>query len=67
MPNGVDIRAQIDTETAKGLFVINGGGALALLSLLVAILDKDGYERFALSSDDRYLDFNGRSGFRSPS
>ncbi|MCH9054180.1 MAG: hypothetical protein IIA72_24590 [Proteobacteria bacterium] len=49
MSNGVDRRAQIDTETVKALLLINGGGAIALLSLLPSILDKDGYERLAYS------------------
>jgi hypothetical protein len=41
------IRAQIDTETARGLLVANGGGAVALLAALTAILDRDGYEPLA--------------------
>jgi len=38
MSNGVEQRAQIDTETVRALLVINGGGAIALLSLLPTIL-----------------------------
>ena len=37
---GIEQRAQIDTETFKGLLAINGGGAIALLSFLAAILNK---------------------------
>jgi hypothetical protein len=34
----------MDAETAKALLLINGGGALALLSFLTAILGKPGHE-----------------------
>jgi hypothetical protein len=44
MPSGLEIRAQIDAETAKALLLINGGGALALLSFFTAIVGKPGYE-----------------------
>jgi hypothetical protein len=37
---GIEQRAQIDTETFKGLLAINGGGTIALLSFLAAILNK---------------------------
>lgn len=40
MSGSVERRAQIDTETYKGLLVINGGGAVALLSFLAAILNR---------------------------
>lgn len=43
MPNGVDRRAQIDTETVRALLLINGGGAVALLTLLPRIIDKTNY------------------------
>lgn len=49
MVDGVERRSQIDTETVKALLLINGGGAIALLSLLPSILDKDGYERLAFT------------------
>jgi hypothetical protein len=44
MTKGLEIRAQIDAENAKGLLLINGGAAIALLAFLPAILDKTGYE-----------------------
>lgn len=47
MPNGVERRSQIDTETVKALLLINGGGALALLTLFPHILGKPGYEKLA--------------------
>jgi hypothetical protein len=40
MTGSVERRSQIDTETYKGLLVINGGGAVALLSFLAAILNR---------------------------
>lgn len=40
MTNGIELRSQIDTETFKGLLAINGGGALALLSFVAALLNK---------------------------
>ena len=47
MSKGVEIRSQIDTETVRALLLINGGGAVALLSLLPSILGKDGYDELA--------------------
>jgi hypothetical protein len=44
MSNGVDRRAQIDIETVKGLLLINGGGAVALLSIFSAMVGKEGFE-----------------------
>jgi hypothetical protein len=44
MSKGLEIRAQIDAETSKALLLINGGGALALLSFFTAIIGKPGYE-----------------------
>lgn len=44
MTKGLEIRAQIDTENVKGLLIVNGGAAIALLALLPGILDKPGYE-----------------------
>jgi len=35
---GVKIRAQIDTESVRNVMLINGGGSVALLALLPAIL-----------------------------
>lgn len=46
MPNGVDRRAQTDTETVKALLLINGGGAVALLYILPSILSNGRYEQF---------------------
>ena len=37
---GVERRAQIDAETVKGLLAVNGGGAVAMLGFLQAIIDK---------------------------
>lgn len=47
--NGKEIRAQIDTENVKGLLLINGGGAVALLAFLPSILNKPGYEPLTLA------------------
>lgn len=44
---GIDIRAQIDSDTVKGLLLINGGGSVALLAFLPSILDKALYEPLA--------------------
>lgn len=41
---GVEIRAQIDTETVKGLLLLNGGGAVALLAFLPATFSRPGLE-----------------------
>lgn len=43
MASGTEIRANIDTENVKGLLLINGGGAVALLALLPNILGKPEY------------------------
>ncbi|HKJ62038.1 MAG TPA: hypothetical protein VKA94_08585 [Hyphomicrobiales bacterium] len=43
MSTGLEIRAQIDSENAKGLLLINGGGAVALLAFLPHIIDNDGF------------------------
>jgi hypothetical protein len=47
MTKGLEIRAQIDTENVKGLLLINGGAAIALLAFLPGILDKPEYESLA--------------------
>jgi hypothetical protein len=44
MSNGVNSRALIDTETVKGLLLINGGGAVALLSVFSALVGKEGFD-----------------------
>lgn len=40
MAEGHEIRAGIDTETVRGLLLINGAGAVALLTLLAAVIEK---------------------------
>ena len=42
MANGVERRAQMDVETFKGLLAINGGGVVALLGFLAAMLNRAG-------------------------
>ncbi|MCC6947173.1 MAG: hypothetical protein IT539_05325 [Bradyrhizobiaceae bacterium] len=44
MANGVGQRLQIDRETARGLLLANGGGAVALLFALTQILDQPSYD-----------------------
>jgi hypothetical protein len=44
---GLEIRAQIDTENVKGLLLVNGGGAVALLAFLPFVLGKSEYEPLA--------------------
>ena len=39
---GLEIRAQIDAETAKALFLLNGGGVIAMLTLLPYLLQRPG-------------------------
>ena len=46
MAKGLEIRAQIDTECVKGLLLINGGGAVALLAFLPSVLGKPEYKSF---------------------
>jgi hypothetical protein len=43
MATGLEIRAQIDTELVKGLLLINGGGAIALLAFLPTVIGKPEY------------------------
>jgi len=38
LSDGVHIRAQIDTESVRNVMLVNGGGSVALLALLPAIL-----------------------------
>jgi len=47
MTTGLEIRAQIDTENVKGLLLVNGGGAVALLAFLPYVLGRPGYEAIA--------------------
>jgi hypothetical protein len=44
MTKGLEIRAQIDTEVVKGLLLVNGGGAVALLPLLSTVIGKSEFE-----------------------
>lgn len=48
MTAGLEIRAEIDNATAKGLLLTNGGAAVALVAFLPSIIDKVGYELFVL-------------------
>jgi len=47
MAEGLKIRAEIDTENVKGLLLINGGAAVALLAFLPYVLGKPEYESLA--------------------
>ena len=47
MTSGLEIRAQIDTESLRGLLVANGGGAVALLTFLPFILARPCYAPLA--------------------
>ncbi len=47
MTTGLEIRAQIDTEGLRGLLVVSGGGAVALLAFLPFILGKPCYAPLA--------------------
>jgi len=47
MTEGKEIRAQIDSENVRGLLLVNGGGAVALLTFLPFVLGKVGYEPLA--------------------
>ena len=38
LSEGVNIRAQIDTESVRHVILVNGGGSVALLALLPSIL-----------------------------
>ncbi len=40
MTKGLEIRAQIDSDVVKGLVLLNGGGAVALLALLPTVIGK---------------------------
>lgn len=47
MADGHEIRAGVDTETVRGLLLINGGGAVALLAFLPGVLQKPELESLA--------------------
>lgn len=50
MADGRETRAGIDSETVRGLLLINGGGAVALLAFLPGILQKPEFESLARAS-----------------
>jgi hypothetical protein len=50
MANQLEIRAQIDTETVKALVLINGGGAVALLAFLPAVINKSDFESLVVAA-----------------
>lgn len=47
MADGRETRAGIDSETVRGLLLINGGGAVALLAFLPGVLQKPELESLA--------------------
>lgn len=47
MTEGLKIRSEIDAENVKGLLLINGGAAVALLAFLPHVLDKPEFEPLA--------------------
>jgi hypothetical protein len=47
MSKGIELRAQMDSENVKGLLLINGGGAIALLAFLPSVLGKPEYKVLA--------------------
>ena len=47
MADGQEIRAGVDAETVRGLLLINGGGAVALLAFLPGVLQKPELESLA--------------------
>jgi hypothetical protein len=47
MSTGVEIRARLDAETARGLLLINGGAAVALLAFLPTALENTSYDALA--------------------
>ena len=49
MASGLDIRAGIDTETVKGLLLLNGGGAVAFLAFLPAVIGREEYAALAIA------------------
>lgn len=49
MTLGRKVRADISTENVKGLILINGGGAIALLAFLPHIIKDPGYNILATS------------------
>lgn len=49
MTSGVEIRTQIDTEVVKGLLLMNGGGAIALLAFLPHVIGEPDFAPLARS------------------
>jgi hypothetical protein len=47
LAEGRETRAAIDSETVRGLLLINGGGAVALLAFLSGIIEKPDLEVLA--------------------
>ena len=47
MATGRETRASIDTETVRGLLLINGGGAVALLAFLPGVLQSPDFQSLA--------------------
>jgi len=47
MADGRETRAKIDSETVRGLLLINGGGAVALLAFLPGVIQKPELEELA--------------------
>ncbi|MCK5518473.1 MAG: hypothetical protein KAI61_03585 [Alphaproteobacteria bacterium] len=47
---GLEIRTEIDNGTVRGLLLINGGGAVALLAFLPTIINKHGFELLVLGT-----------------
>lgn len=47
MADGRETRAAIDSETVRGLLLINGGGAVALLAFLSSIIGKPDFSALA--------------------
>jgi hypothetical protein len=50
MSGGLEIRAQIDTETVRALLLVNGGAAAGLMAMLPNIVDKPGLAALAYGS-----------------
>src|SRR5436305_11223940 len=47
LSKGVEIRSVIDAETVKALLLINGGGAVALLTIFSSVIKEDKYRPLA--------------------
>lgn len=47
MTSGVERRSDIDTETVRGLLLINGGGAVALLAFLASAFQQGNLQQLA--------------------